>query len=93
MVGRGEDTLDNAYHRHRYFWVWNDDDVVRPIRGAFTVAAGADINLINPFTSLFALQPPDSSLPGGYIHLRSICAVRGVGESLAVFHPMIVCAE
>lgn len=53
-----------------------------PLRSIRTVAEGADINLINLFTSMFALQPPDPSIPRGYIHLRSFCAVRGVGASL-----------
>ena len=29
MVGRGEDTLDHAYHRHHYFWFWSDAGTVR----------------------------------------------------------------
>ena len=41
-----------------------------------------NVNLINILTSLFALQPPDSSIPRGFIHLRSFCAVRGIGASL-----------
>ena len=57
MVGRGEDTLDNACHRHRYFWLWNDDDVVRPLRGAF----GLILTL-----SIFSLLCLHFSLP---IHL------------------------
>jgi hypothetical protein len=78
MVGRGEDTLDNAHYRHRHFWFWNDDDIVRPLRGAF----GPILTLINLFTSLFAPQPPDSSIPRGFVQLRSFCVVRGVGASL-----------
>jgi hypothetical protein len=33
MVGSDQDTLDHAYHRHRYIWLRRDDNVVRPLRG------------------------------------------------------------
>ena len=57
MVGRGEDTLDNAHYWHRHFWFWNDDDVVRPLLGAF----GPILTL-----SIFSLLCLHLSLP---IHL------------------------
>jgi len=51
MVGRGEDTLDHAYHRQHYFWVWSDDGTVChfPVM-AEGISAGADIN--PPFSFL-----------------------------------------
>src|SRR5712675_3635225 len=30
VVGRGQNALDYAYHRHRYFWFRSNDDIVRP---------------------------------------------------------------
>jgi len=62
MVGRGQDTLDNAYNRHQYFWFWNDDDVVRPLREAFGPLQRGPILTL----SIFSLLCLPFSLP---IHL------------------------